>query len=191
MRVLVTIDGQQSVYEVLGFEPQDDGSVILCMAEHCMDLIVHGINPCRMQAICEELLQRGYANMAEYETHFFDDGISEEDANDEDDMYEAVCPCCNTWFEFKMTPTAKALGSVRCPQCSEELYFEDEDEEEIGDDELIYETACACCMATIDVLQRDVDAGSVECPHCHRMLTIDAMDAENQTVGGSEEEDDE
>ena len=159
-----------------------------------MDLIVHGINKWRVQAICEELLQRGYANMAEYEAHVLDDGISEEDANDEDEMYEAVCPCCNTWFEFKATPTVKELSAIRCPECAEKLSFdeiEDEEEEDVDVGELIYETACAYCMATIDVLQRDVDAGSVECPHCHRVLTIDAMDAENQTVGGSEEEADE
>lgn len=200
MRIMVTINGKMSVHEILEFEPQEDGPILLTTPEGCVDLLVTDMNEARMEAVCRELLKLGYADITEYETVY--DEVFEDDDEDDDDMEEfsAVCPECNTPFTFKMTPQAAALGVIICPHCGEELEFDefeedgthlhlvsaDEDEDE---DALAYEATCPQCHMTIEVSQKDVDAGSITCPICKATLLFDAIDAENGTLGGEEDED--
>jgi uncharacterized protein YbaR (Trm112 family) len=202
MRVMVTINGKVSVHEILEFEPQEDGSILLTTPEGCVDLVVKYMNDARMEAVCRELLKLGYSDVTEYET-VYDEVV--EDFEDDDDMelYSAVCPVCNQAFEFEMTPQAAALGVIICPHCGEELEFdayEDDNmlrlvhadaEDEDNEDALMYETTCPQCHMSVEVTQKDVDAGHMICPICKANLEFDAIDAENGTLGDYDEEDDE
>lgn len=201
MRVMVKINGKVSVHEILEFEPQEDGSILLTTPEGCVDLVVKYMNDARIEAVCRELLKDGYANIAEYETVY--DQVLEDAEDDDMELYSAVCPVCNQAFEFEMTPQAAALGVIICPRCGEELEFdayEDDNmlrlvhadaEEEDDDDALMYETTCPQCHMSIDVTQKDVNAGHIICPICKANLEFDAIDAENGTLGDDDEEDDE
>ena len=202
MRVMVTINGKVSVHEILEFEPQEDGSILLTTPEGCVDLVVKYMNDARIEAVCRELLKLGYSDVTEYET-VYDEVV--EDFEDDDDMelYSAVCPVCNQAFEFEMTPQAAALGVIICPHCGEELEFdayEDDNmlrlvhadaEDEDNEDALMYETTCPQCHMSVEVTQKDVDAGHMICPICKANLKFDAIDAENGTLGDYDEEDDE
>jgi ribosomal protein L37AE/L43A len=197
---MVTINGKVSVHEILEFEPQEDGSILLTTPEGCVDLVVKYMNECRMEAVCRELLKDGYANIAEYET-VYDEVF--EDFEEDMDEYSAVCPECEQQFSFKMTPQAAALGVIICPHCGEELEFdayEDDNmlrlvcadaEDEDNEDALMYETTCPQCHMSVEVTQKDVDAGHMICPICKANLEFDAIDAENGTLGDYDEEDDE
>ena len=206
MRVLVTIEGRMSVHEILEFEPQEDGSILMTTADGCVDLLVKYMNEARAKAVCNELLKLGYADISEYETVY--DEVFECDEDDDDlEDYSAVCPACEKPFGFEMTPQAAALGVIICPHCGEELEFdmcdadgdvlrlvstEDEDDCEFdAEDVLAYETTCPQCHMTIEVSQKDVDAGSMICPICKANLEFDAIDAENGTLGDYDEEEDE
>lgn len=200
MRVLVTIEGRVSVHEILEFEPQEDGSVLLTTHENTMDLVVNGMQALDISAALNELLAKGWTDLRKFDTGYdecFDD-------RDDDNLYNAVCPCCNKYFEFVMTPAAKTLREVRCPHCGEDLDFEFEEEEcrlellpcgepddNIGNDNpLEYETTCPQCHMTIDVNQKDVETGSMMCPICKAHLEFDAIDAENQTLGDYDDDED-
>ncbi len=204
MRVMVTINGKVSVHEILEFEPQADGSILMTTAADCVDLVVTHMNEARMEAVMNELLKLGYSNISEYETVY--DEVCECDEDDDDmEEYSAVCPVCNNSFEFKMTPQAAALGVIICPHCGEELEFDmcdtgsnflhlvsaDEEDERTAEDALAYETTCPQCHMTVEVSQKDVDAGSMICPICKANLEFDAIDAENGTLGDYDEEEDE
>lgn len=204
MRVMVTIDGRMSVHEILEFEPQEDGSILLTTPEGCMDLVVQSMNEARMEAVCRELLKLGYSDISEYTTVY--DPEFDDFEDDDMDEYSAVCPCCESQFNFEMTPQAAALGVIICPHCGEELEFDlcdtegemlrlvsaDAEDEDDGD-ALAYECQCPQCRMMIDVTQNDVDAGGMICPICKANLEFDAIDAENGTLGGDyeDEEDDE
>lgn len=203
MRVMVTINGKVSVHEILEFEPQEDGSILMTTAADCVDLVVTHMNEARMEAVMNELLKLGYSNISEYETVY--DEVSEcEDEDDDMELFSAVCPVCNNSFEFEMTPQAAALGVIICPHCGEELEFDmcetgsdflhlvsaDEDERP-AENALAYETTCPQCHMSIDVTQKDVDAGSIVCPICKASLMFDAIDAENGTLGDYDDDDEE
>ena len=206
MRILVTINGKMSVHEILEFEPQEDGSILLTTPEGCVDLVIKDMNEWRMEAVCRELLKLGYSDVAEYET-VYDEVFEDVDDDDDMELYSAVCPVCNRAFEFEMTPQAAALGVIICPHCGEELEFDayeddnmlrlvhadaDEDDCEFdAKDVLAYETTCPQCHMTIEVSQKDVDAGNMICPICKANLEFDAIDAENGTLGDYDEEEDE
>ena len=200
MRVMVTINGKVSVHEILEFEPQEDGSILMTTAADCVDLVVTNMNEARMEAVMNELLKLGYSNISEYETIY--DEVFECDDEDDMETFSAVCPVCDNAFEFDMTPQAAAMGVIICPHCGEELEFDyfgendnvlrlvsaDEDEED--NDALAYETTCPQCHMTIDVAKKDVDAGYIICPICKANLEFDAIDAENGTLGDYDEEED-
>lgn len=200
MRVMVTIEGKVSVHEILEFEPQEDGSILMTTAADCVDLVVTNMNETRMEAVMNELLKLGYSNITEYETIY--DKVFENDEDDDMETFSAVCPVCNQAFEFEMTPQAAALGVIICPRCGEELEFdayEDDNmlrlvhadaEEEDNEDALMYETTCPQCHMSIDVTQKDVNAGHIICPICKANLAFDAIDAENGTLGDYDEEED-
>ena len=82
MRVMVTINGKVSVHEILEFEPQEDGSILLTTPEGCVDLVVKYMNDARIEAVCRELLKLGYSDVTEYET-VYDEVF--EDFEDDDD----------------------------------------------------------------------------------------------------------
>ena len=200
MRVMVTINGKVSVHEILEFEPQEDGSILMTTAADCVDLVVTNMNEARMEAVMNELLKLGYSNISEYET-IYDEVFECDDEEDDMETFNAVCPACDNAFEFEMTPQAAAMGVIICPHCGEELEFDyfgehdnvlrlvpaDEDEDE---DALAYETTCPQCHMTIDVSKKDVAAGYIVCPICKANLEFDAIDAENGTLGDYDEEED-
>ncbi len=205
MRVMVTINGRVSVHEILEFEPQEDGSILMTTQEGCVDLVVTNMNEHRMEAVMNELLKLGYSNISEYDTIY--DEVFECDDEDDDEMelFSAVCPACDNSFEFEMTPQAAALGVIICPHCGEELEFDmcetggdflhlvsaDEEDERPAEDALSYETTCPQCHMAIEVTQKDVDAGSIICPICKANLLFDAIDAENGTLGDYDDDDEE
>ncbi len=196
MRVMVTINGKVSVHEILEFEPQEDGSVLLTTPEGCVDLLVTSMNEARMEAVCRELLKLGYTDITEYETIY--DYVFEDDCEDDEDeeMFRVICACCGQSFVFQMTPDIAATGCIRCPHCGEDLEWnpadvETEDAEEDDEDALAYECVCPQCKMTIEVSQGDVDAGRMTCPICKTNLEFDAIDAENFSVGDCEENDEE
>lgn len=189
MRIAVTINGKVSVHEVLEFEPQEDGSVLLTTHEETVDLVIRGMQPLDISGAINELMAKGYADLRKFDAAY-DDCIADED-DDEPDVYSAVCPACQEQFNFEMTPQAAVLGVIVCPHCGEELEFDacegdnmlrlvgvTDDEDEDDEDALMYETTCPQCHTTIDVNQHDVDAGSMICPICNANLEFDAIDAD-------------
>lgn len=203
MRIMVTIDGRVSVHEILEFEPQEDGTVLLTTHEDTVDLIVHGMNKFRMEAVMNELLKLGYSNISEYETTY-DDAF--EFADDNLDEYKAVCPECKMPFAFHMPPEAATMGRIICPHCGEELEFEVCDDEpeltvipvnntqnecEDEDEEVVFTAECPECHVNVGVLQKHVKQGCVTCPFCKSVLNFDAIDAENGTLGAYDDEEEE
>lgn len=200
MRVLVTIEGRMSVHEILEFEPQEDGTVLLTTHEGAVDLVVHGMNKFRTEAVCNELLKLGYANISEYETTYDDEFESADDGMNE---YKAVCPECKMPFAFHMTPEAATMGVIICPHCGEELEFEvcddepeltvipannEQDKCEDEDEELAFTAECPKCNVNVGVFQKHVKQGYVTCPFCKSVLNFDAIDAENGTLGAYDDE---
>ena len=174
MRVMVTIEGKVSVHEILEFEPQEDGSILMTTAADCVDLVVTNMNETRMEAVMNELLKLGYSNITEYETIY--DKVFENDEDDDMETFSAVCPVCNQAFEFEMTPQAAALGVIICPRCGEELEFdayEDDNmlrlvhadaEEEDNEDALMRMQRAIVQMGLEDALRaKGVEPGDTVC----------------------------
>lgn len=197
MRVMVNIEGRVSVHEILEFEPQEDGTVLMTTPDDAMDLVVNNMNQFRMESVCRELLKLGYADISEYETVY--DDVFEDEYDDDDELkeYSTICPVCDRAFGIHMSPQAAEKGMIICPHCGEELEFEMYDDcshlRLVSDDDenaLAYETTCPQCHMTIDVSQKDVDAGNMTCPICKANLEFDAIDAENQTLGNYDDDED-
>ena len=55
----------------------------------------------------------------------------------------------------------------------DEEEYEDEDEFDFGDDEVIYEVTCPVCGEVIDLDEEMMDAGSIACPKCGENLEFD------------------
>lgn len=203
MRIMVTIDGRVSVHEILEFEPQEDGTVLLTTHEDTVDLIVHGMNKFRMEAVMNELLKLGYSNISEYETTYDETCLDCDDDDEYDaDICSAVCPECHRPFVFHLPENAKTMNNIICPHCYEELEFElcdepvlevipasNKSDDNDGDDELVFEAECSKCGVSVGAFQRDVKNGYVTCPFCKSTLHFDVIDAENGTFEDCDGED--
>lgn len=176
MRIMVTIYGKLSVHEIVGFEPQNDGTVLLTTPDGCVDLIVTDINEARRDAVCRELLRDGYANISEYNTIY--DSVAEEPEEEDCEIFTGFCHECNSSFDFDLTAQIAAQGYVICPHCGEKLSFDfiDNDEGMISfhqDDEVVLaEVECPECKASIPVRRRDFIAGKMTCEFCDANLEV-------------------
>lgn len=186
MRIAVTINGTVSVHEVLEFEPQKDGSVLLTTHEDTIDLVVRGMQPLDISGTINELMIKGYADLRKFDAAY-DDCIADED-DDEPDVYSTVCPACQQPFNFEFTPQALELGTVICPNCEAELEVDTCDEDEClqvpGPSEednalCMYETTCPQCLQTVDVHQHDLDVGQMICPVCKTQLIFEDRDTDD------------
>ena len=116
MRVMVSIDGVLSVHEILEFEPQEDGSVLLITNEGNMDLVVFDMQEEDITIACKNLLKLGYTDLSLFEAEY--DEIFEDEDEDEDELCSAVCPECESYFEFAVTPDVIESEQIRCPYCN-------------------------------------------------------------------------
>ena len=141
MRVMVTIDGVPSVHEILGFEPQEDGSVLLVTNEENVDLVVFDMQEEDIAIACKNLLKLGYTDLSLFETKY--DEIFEDEDEDEDELCCALCPECSSYFEFEVTSDVIESEQIKCPYCYAKItvdgknginpFVDDEDDEDDED----------------------------------------------------------
>lgn len=119
MRVMVTIDGVPSVHEILEFKPQEDGSVLLVTNEENVDLVVFDMQEEDIAIACKNLLKLGYTDLSLFETEY--DEIFEDVDEDEDELYSAICPECESYFEFEATSDVIESAQIGCPYCNAKI----------------------------------------------------------------------
>ncbi len=115
MRIMVSINGRLQVSEVLEFEPLDGNSVRLNTPKQLLDIRVTGIDREAADGIVEKLMIYGYADLRSYPAKYIED-------EDTESSYECECQCGNT-IELKEADLDR--GYIFCPNCGEELEFEE------------------------------------------------------------------
>ena len=103
-----------------------------------------------------------------------------EDNADEYDMDEDDCDDASDFLEDdeeedEEPAQKRRFGLFRKKQEEE---YEDEDEFDFGDDEVIYEVTCPVCGEVIDLDEEMMDAGSIACPKCGENLEFDDSEEE-------------
>lgn len=88
MRVAIKRAGKIQVDEIIEFEVQDNGDVILWTHDEMLDIIVHGMSESDIEKATRELLYDGHANLTMFESELtmFESEYDESDAECADDM---------------------------------------------------------------------------------------------------------
>lgn len=118
MRVAIKRAGKIQVDEIIEFEVQDNGDVILWTHDEMLDIIVHGMSESDIEKATRELLYDGHANLTMFESEY--DESDEECADDinpqdEDELLDITCSNCRQ--EFRTPSSAVTDDFVRCPYC--------------------------------------------------------------------------
>lgn len=116
MRVAIKRAGKIQVDEIIEFEVQDNGDVILWTHDEMLDIIVHGMSESDIEKATRELLCDGHANLTMFESEY--DESDEECADDMDPQDELLdITCSNCRQEFRTPSSAVTDDFVRCPYC--------------------------------------------------------------------------
>jgi ribosomal protein S27E len=123
MRVAIKRAGKTQVDEIIEFEVQDNGDVILWTHDEMMDIIVHGMSESDIEKATHELLYDGHANLTMFESELtmfeseYDESDEEcaDDMTPQDELLDITCSNCRQ--EFRTPSSAVMDDFVRCPYC--------------------------------------------------------------------------
>lgn len=121
MRVAIKRAGKIQVDEIIEFEVQDNGDVILWTHDEMFDIIVHGMSESDIEKATRELLYDGHANLTMFESEY--DESDEECTDDmdpqcEDDLLDVTCPNCRHKFQKPASVVMTDDLVHCCPYCS-------------------------------------------------------------------------
>ena len=125
MRVAIKQAGKIQVDEIIEFEVQDNGDVILWTHDEMLDIIVHGMSASDIEKAARELLYDGRTNLTMFESEYAmfeaeydepDEECADDlDTQDEDELLDITCSNCRQEFQ---TPSSVVTDDfVRCPYC--------------------------------------------------------------------------
>lgn len=127
MRVAIKRAGKIQVDEIIEFEVQDNGDVILWTHEGMMDIIVHGMSANDIERATRELLYDGRTNLAMFEAEYDESNDNEDDMLDpqyEDEMVNITCVHC--LHKFQRPASTITEDEFYCPHCGTPMTIEQE-----------------------------------------------------------------